>query len=70
MSKEARYSNLRGKDAGGGAIRVGRECLCYIHLCTHIHNILYKQWQNYYESLYATLKFVYHERIKRGEAPE
>lgn len=44
--------------------------VCYTHLCTHIHNILYKQWQNYYESLYATLEFVYHERIKRGESPE
>lgn len=65
-----RQRNLRGKDAGGGATRAERECLLHTHLCTHIHNILYKQWQKYYESLYATLEFVYHERIKRGESPE
>lgn len=40
------------------------------YIYVHIYIIYYISNCNYYESLYATLKFVYHGRIKRGEYPK
>jgi len=61
-----------GRRARRRELCAGRKCVCCIHLCTLIHNArcISNGKRSYYESLYATLEFVYHERIKRGESPE